>query len=327
MLSVASPAESSNAVRDELVAWVQAFAPTDGTHDTSIPGLQLLRLSEPGAPLPALYEPGVVLVVQGRKVATLGTQRLVYDPLHCLVVGVTALPVAQVIDASPERPYLCVRLRAEPQHIGELARALPPTATATAAATAAATATAPASDDSALRSGFGLELSRTTPELLDAALRLLRLLKSPQDAVVLAPLVQREILYRVLIGELGPRLRALSVVDSHTQRIARAVEWLKHRYAEPLRVEDVASVAAMSPSTFHQHFKQVTSMSPLQYQKRLRLHHARQLMLAHGLDVAAAGHRVGYESASQFSREYRRLYGAPPRAEVRQVHGSARSAA
>lgn len=319
MPSVASPAESSNAVRDELVAWVQAFAPTDGTHDTSVPGLQLLRLSEPGAPLPALYEPGVVLVVQGRKVATLGTQRLVYDPLHCLVVGVTALPVAQVIDASPERPYLCVRLRAEPQHIGELARALPPTDTAT--------ATAPASDDSALRSGFGLELSRTTPELLDAALRLLRLLKSPQDAAVLAPLVQREILYRVLIGELGPRLRALSVVDSHTQRIARAVEWLKHRYAEPLRVEDVARVAAMSPSTFHQHFKQVTSMSPLQYQKRLRLHHARQLMLAHGLDVAAAGHRVGYESASQFSREYRRLYGAPPRAEVRQVQGSTRGTA
>ncbi len=321
MPSVASPAESSNTVRDELVAWVQAFAPTDGTHDTSIPGLQLLRLSEPGAPLPALYEPGVVLVVQGRKVATLGTQRLVYDPLHCLVVGVTALPVAQVIDASPERPYLCVRLRAEPQHIGELARALPPTDTAT------ATATAPASDDSALRSGFGLELSRTTPELLDAALRLLRLLKSPQDAAVLAPLVQREILYRVLIGELGPRLRALSVVDSHTQRIARAVEWLKHRYAEPLRVEDVARVAAMSPSTFHQHFKQVTSMSPLQYQKRLRLHHARQLMLAHGLDVAAAGHRVGYESASQFSREYRRLYGAPPRVEVRQVQGSTRGTA
>lgn len=300
-MSPVSPVAEGSPVIHELASLVQAYAPADGTHETSIPGLQVLRLSEPGAPLPALYEPGVVLVVQGRKVATLGTQQLVYDPLHCLVVGVTALPVAQVVEASPARPYLCLRLRAEPAYIGELAQSLPPDGAA-------------AVDDE--RPGSGLALARTSPELLDAALRLMRLLRAPSDAAVLAPLVQREILYRVLTGELGPRLRTLSVVDSHTQRIARAIELLKCRYAEPLTVQEVARAAAMSASTFHQHFKQITSMSPLQYQKRLRLHHARQLMLAQGLDAAEAGHRVGYESASQFSREYRRLYGAPPRAEV-----------
>lgn len=287
----------------ELIELVREFAPADGVHATPIAGLQLLRLAQPGAPLPALYEPGLVLVVQGRKVATLGTQRLVYDPLHCLVVGVTMLPVAQVIEASPERPYLCMRLQVDAREIGALVLE----------SAGARPAAAPVS---------GLQVARTSPELLDAALRLLRLLKTPQDAAVLAPLIQREIFYRVLTGELGARLRELSVTDSHAQRIARAIDLLKHRFTESLRVEDVAQAAAMSPSTFHQHFKQLTAMSPLQYQKQLRLHHARQLMLGQGLDAAVAGHRIGYESPSQFSREYRRLFGAPPRAEVRQTQAA-----
>lgn len=285
----------------ELIALVSEFAPTDGAHDTAIPGLQLIRLSEPGALLPARYEPGWVIVVQGRKRATLGTQQLVYDAQHHLVVSVTMLPLSQVIEASPERPYLCVRLQVDPREIGTLV--------------ASSDALAPATP------AQGLELARTSPELLDATLRLLRLLKSPKDAPVLAPLVLREICYRVLTGELGPRLRLLSLADSHAQRIALAIDLLKRRFAEPLRVQDVARAAAMSPSSFHEHFKQVTTMSPLQYQKQLRLHHARSLMLGHGLDVAEAGHRVGYESASQFSREYRRMFGAPPRAEVRQARG------
>ncbi len=291
----------ADTVPPELIALVEAFTPGDGTHATTIPGLQLLRLSQPGAPLPALYEPGIVLVVQGRKAATLGPQRLVYDPLHCLVVSVTMLPVAQVIEASPSRPYLCVRLQVDPNELGRLLMEAP---------------AAPAADTPP---PFGLQLARTSPELLDAALRLLRLLKTPRDAPVLAPLAMREILWRVLTGELGARLRALAVADSHAQRIARAIELLKRRFAEPLRVEDVAQAAAMSPSSFHEHFKQLTAMSPLQYQKQLRLHHARGLMLGQGLDAAAAGHRVGYESASQFSREYRRLFGAPPRTEVQQL--------
>jgi len=288
----------------ELIALVSEFAPTDGGHDTAIPGLQLVRLNEPGALLPARYEPGLVIVVQGRKRATLGTQQLLYDALHHLVVSVTMLPLSQVIEAAPERPYLCVRLQADPREIGSLVAA------SSASSSEALPPATPAP---------GLELARTSPELLDATLRLLRLLKTPRDAPVLAPLVLREIHYRVLTGELGPRLRLLSLADSHAQRIARAIDLLKRRFAEPLRVEDVAKAAAMSPSSFYEHFKQVTMMSPLQYQKQLRLHHARILMLGQGLDVAEAGHRVGYESASQFSREYRRMFGAPPRTQVRQT--------
>lgn len=286
-----------------MVALVQQFAPEDGVHTTAIKRLQLIRASTPAAPLPALYEPGLVLVVQGRKVATLGSLRLVYDPLHCLVVAVTMLPLAQVLEASPARPYLCARVSADAREIGSLlldTRGAAPVA----------------------RAPHGLQVAAVSAPLLDALLRLLRLLRAPQDAPVLAPLVLREIFYRVLTGELGPRLRELSVADSHTQRIARAIDLLKRRYAEPLRVDDVAHAAHMSPSSLHAHFKQVTSMSPLQYQKQLRLHHARQLMLGEGLDAAAAGHRVGYESASQFSREYRRLFGAPPRTEVQQWRGA-----
>jgi AraC-like DNA-binding protein len=294
--------QNSLSMPPELVALATEFAPADGGHDTAIPGLQLLRLDEPGALLPARYEPGLVIVLQGRKQARLGGQTLVYDALHHLVVSVTMLPLSQVIEASRDRPYLCVRLQADPREIGSLVTASPETL-------------APAMP------AQGLELARTSPELLDATLRLLRLLKAPKDAPVLAPLVLREIYYRVLTGELGPRLRQLSVADSHAQRIARAIDLLKRRFAEPLRVEDVAKAAAMSPSSFHEHFKQITTMSPLQYQKQLRLHHARGLMLGQGLDEAEAGHRVGYESASQFSREYRRMFGAPPRAEVRQTIG------
>jgi len=148
---------------------------------------------------------------------------------------------------------------------------------------------------------------------------LLQLLNTPRDVRVLAPLAIREIYYRVLMGGLGPRLRELVVADSYSQRIACAVDLLKRRYAEAVRIEEVADAVHMSTSSLHHHFKLVTAMSPLQFQKQLRLHQARRLMLTEGIDAAAAGHRVGYESPSQFSREYRRLFGAPPRAEIAQV--------
>src|SRR5882762_2775901 len=154
---------------------------------------------------------------------------------------------------------------------------------------------------------------------LDAVLRLLQLLNTPRDVRVLAPLAIREIYYRVLTGGLGTRLRELAVADSYSQRIARAGDLLKRRYAEPVRIEEVADAVHTSASSLHHHFKLVTAMSPLQFQKQLRLHQARRLMLTEGIDAAAAGHRVGYESPSQFSREYRRLFGAPPRAEIAQV--------
>ena len=242
----------------------------------------------------------MVLVLQGRKQATLGNEVLNYDPLHCLVVSVTMLPQAQIIEASQAAPYLCLRLQVDTRELAALLLEAMP-----------AVAPGPA-----LPPGRGLHVAPVSLPLLDAVRRLLVLLDQPRDLPVLAPLAQREIFYRVLTGELGPRLRALAVADSQSQRIARAIDLLRRRFTEPLRIDELAAAAPLSPSSLHQHFKQVTSMSPLQYQKVLRLHRARQLMLADGLDAANAGHQVGYESPSQFSREYRRLFGAPPRTEI-----------
>jgi AraC-like DNA-binding protein len=281
------------------------MAVADGTHATAWPGLSVVRASAPAARLPALYEPGLVFVLQGRKEATLGSRRLVYGPLHYLVVSLTSLPLAQVVEASPGTPYLCLRLSVEPGEIADLA------ARAGAAATATATAAAPGAGTPAL------QVAAMTEALTDALLRLVRLLSSPSDLPVLAPLAVREIVWRALVGELGAQLRALSMADSHAARIARAIEVVKARFDEPLRVDDLAAAAHMSASSLHHHFRQLTTLSPLQYQKHLRLHHARQLLMTGGVDAATAAHRVGYESPSHFSRDYRRLFGAPPRADAK----------
>jgi AraC-like DNA-binding protein len=303
--------ERTEACRRELIERVLPRCPHDGWHDTVLPALQFIRASAPAQPLPAVYEPGVIIVLQGRKQARLGDEVLVYDPLHCLVISVTMLPQGQVVQASADEPYLCVRLSVDAVELAglmlEAAPAVPPRD----------------SGHSGTAPGRGLHVARVSGPLLDAVLRLLRLLDTPRDLPVLAPLALREIFYRLLTGELGSRLRALAVADSQSQRVARAIELLKRRYAEPLRVDELAAAAHMSASSLHQHFKQVTSMSPLQYQKLLRLHQARQLMLSEGLDAAVAAHRVGYESPSQFSREYRRQFGASPRAEVGRLRHAA----
>jgi len=212
---------SSEAVLSELVALVSRHTPGDGVHTCAIPGLHLMRASATAQRLPAVYEPGLVLVVQGRKQALLGHELLTYDPLHCLVVSVTMLPLAQIIEASADKPYLCLRLDVDAHELGALMMEIP-----------TEPAAAPAR---------GLNVARVAAPLLDAMLRLTRLLDAPpRDAAMLAPLALREILYRVLTGELGPRLRALSAADSHAQRIGRAIELLKRRFAEPVRVEEVA---------------------------------------------------------------------------------------
>ncbi|MGH8516769.1 MAG: AraC family transcriptional regulator, partial [Panacagrimonas sp.] len=204
--------------------------------------------------------------------------------------------------------YLCLRINVDTALIGELQQQV-------------ATPKPGAADTRALY------LARTSASLLDAVLRLVRLLDTPDEAAILAPLALREIHYRVLTGELGHHLRELCVRDSQSQRISRAIELLKTRYAEPLRIEALAEAAHMSPSSLHHRFKAVTAMSPLQFQKQLRLQEARRLMLMEDLEAGAAAHRVGYESPSQFTREYRRLFGAPPRQEVEAARTAVRSAA
>jgi AraC-like DNA-binding protein len=282
----------------ELTVRVGALTPIDGMHDTRIDGLAMMRASEPSQPLPSVYEPCLCVVVQGRKQAQLKDETYVYDPLNYLVVSVTLPVIAQIVEASTERPYLCLRINIDRKLIGELLLQSGPTLV------------------KQRESDRGLYVAKTDIALLDAVVRLVRLLDQPRDANVLAPLVLREIHYRALSGELGARLRELCIVDSQIQRIARAIDVLRSRFAEGFSIEELASIAHMSVSSFHHRFKKVTAMSPMQFQKQLRLHEARRLMLIEGIEAAVAAHRVGYESPSQFSREYRRVFGAPPRREI-----------
>jgi len=290
-----------SAQQAELAGRVARNTPEAGLNDTCVPGLSLIRATAPSQPLPSVYHPSLCVVVQGCKQALLGDDVFVYDPLHYLVVSMTLPITGQILDATPQQPYLCLRVDIDPRLVAELLAQLPPSPPARAPA------------------ARPLYLACTSVPLLDAVLRLARLIDTPEEAPVLAPLALREIHYRVLTGELGERLRLLCEVDGPSQRVARAIELLKQRYADTLRIDELAAAAHMSPSALHQRFKAVTTMSPLQFQKQLRLQEARRLMLVDGMEAAAAGHRVGYESPSQFSREYRRLFGAPPRREIASV--------
>jgi AraC-like DNA-binding protein len=284
--------------QQELALRVARLAPEDGMHRSLIPSLDLIRGSVPTVCMPSVYQPSLAFVVQGRKRALLNDEVFHYDALNYLVVSVTLPAVGQVLEASPERPYLCLRLNLD---LGQIARLLLELGDRGAAPVAA---------------DRGLFVARMDEALLDAVLRMVKLLDAPQDIAMLAPVIQREIYYRVLRAELGHRLVDLAGGDGASHRVVRAIEWLKARYTAPLRIEELAAAVHMSASALHHRFKEVTAMSPLQYQKHLRLHEARRLIFTDGIECAAAGHRVGYESPSQFSREYRRLFGAPPRAEV-----------
>jgi len=202
--------------------------------------------------------------------------------------------IGEVIEADPDRPYLCLRLDLDPAMLGSLLHEV--------------------GLDSRHEGdgGTGLSLDRSTPELVDAATRLVRLLDTPREAAVLAPLAERELLYRVLMSGQAARLRQIAFADSSLRRVGRAIDWIKQTFREPFSIVAVADAAGMSPSSLHQHFKAVTALSPLQYQKRLRLQEARRLVLNGSMDAASAGHSVGYDSPSQFSRDYKRLFGDPP---------------
>ncbi|MFT4246951.1 MAG: AraC family transcriptional regulator [Pseudomonas sp.] len=277
----------------------------EGLHRTALPALQLIRIDAPTACMPSVYEPRFCLVVQGSKTASLGKLHFRYDPLHYLVVSMTVPMIGQVIEASPDKPYLCLRLDIDPEDVAGLLLGRVESR----------------ADSGSARAAYA---ARVGAPLLDAVLRLMRLLDAPDDLPVLAPMAIREIFYRVLQGDLGGHLRALAVNDGQRQRIAQAVTLLRRHYLEPLRIEALARAVHMSVSALHHGFKAATAMSPLQYQKQLRLHEARRLMLFDRLEAAVAAHRVGYESPSQFSREYKRLFGAPPRKEVVRVRSVAR---
>jgi AraC-like DNA-binding protein len=262
-----------------------------------VPALKLSRFSAVSDVVALVYEPCLCVVAQGAKEVLLAGETYRLDPAQSLLVSVDLPVAARVVEASPDRPYLAARIALDLAVVGELL---------------ADGATAPLLGPPAR----GLAVTPVEPALLDAISRLVALLDAPQDVGALAPLVLREITYRLLAGPQGARLRQMASAGAPAQRIALAIRWLKEHFAGPLRIELLAKRVGMSPSAFHLHFKSVTAMSPLQYQKRLRLQEARRLMLGEGLDAAEAAFRVGYESPSQFSREYRRMFGAPPRQDV-----------
>jgi len=283
---------------DDLKSAIAQFAAIDGVHATGIPGLSLMRISHPTAPSHGLINPLLCIVAQGRKRTIAGDRVMSYDENNFLVVSADTPIVGQVLEASPEAPYLCFKLDLDPAGITELLIDVGGVGVGASEADAS------------------VSVSALTPELIDAATRLVRLLGSPDDIRVLAPMVKREILYRVLQTDQATRLQQIAVAESRLQQVNRAIGWIKANYRDQFAIETVAAEARMSPSSLHVHFKAVTAMSPLQYQKQLRLQEARRLMLAEAVDAASAGHRVGYDSPSQFSREYARTFGAPPLKDV-----------
>lgn len=261
---------------------------------TAIKGLSLFRRDETSEPTGGLYEPSVCVIAQGAKRVILGDDTFVYDARHYLITSLHLPTIVKIVDASPEKPVLGLTLKLDLREISQMM--------------AESNLPAPRIQ----QTSRGMATGEMTIPLLGAFNRLVDLLEDEEAIPILLPTVQREILYRLLVGEQGPRLRQFASVGSQSHQIARTVEWLKENFAQPLRVDDLAFKTGMSASTFHKHFRSMTALSPLQYQKRLRLQEARRLMLTDRLDAANAAFRVGYESPSQFSREYSRLFGAPP---------------
>lgn len=289
----------------ELVERITRAVSKDGTIEP-LQGLYLHRSSSPREPLHSVYDPAFCMIAQGSKEIFLGDERYLYDPAHYLLVTAELPVMGHVCDASQARPYLSLRLKLDPTLVSSVM--------------VEAGHVAP-------RSHAGVRAIDVSPldaSLLDAVVRLVRLLDSPGEAPFLAPLITSEIVYRLLMGKQGDRLRHIAVLGGHTHRIAKAIERLRKEFDQPLRIDDIARELGMSMSGFHHHFKAVTALSPLQFQKRLRLQEARRLMLGERLDAAGAAYRVGYDDASHFSREYKRLFGAPPLRDVERLRESVR---
>jgi AraC-like DNA-binding protein len=295
--------------RDELAERIARVVREDGAVEAP-GGLRLLRRSSPTPKDHGVSSPAFCVIAQGSKEVLLGDDCYRYDADHYLITA-AALPTAtRITEASEERPYLGVVLELDPALVGSVM----------------IEAGYPAPGDQAAVRAF--DVSPMDAGLLDAVVRLVELLDAPtEEARFLRPLVTREIVFRLLKGEQGGRLRQIAVLGGHTHRIARAIERLREDFDRPLRIEDVARESGMSVSGFHHHFRAVTAMSPLQFQKRLRLQEARHLMLAEDLDAAGAGYRVGYSDASHFTREYKRLFGAPPARDVERLRESAMESA
>ena len=286
-------------LRKELARKIALFMGSAEKRVTDIPGLTLVRRIAPTAPCAMSYEPSVAVIAQGKKRVDLGRTAFIYDPSRFLLTSLD-LPVAsRVVEASEKVPCLAMSLKLEMPMVRELL-----------SQQEIHVAEAPPGSPA-------MAMGETTAEFLSACCRLVDLLDTPRDIPFLSGLIQREIIYRVLRSAEGARLRAIATLGDQSHRTAKAIAWIKANFAQPLRVEDLAETAGMGVSTLHHHFRALTAMSPLQYQKQLRLQAARGRMLMDGLDAASAAFEVGYESASQFNREYNRFFGQPPMRDIR----------
>jgi AraC-like DNA-binding protein len=285
----------------ELAALVMKHTEGNGIHSTAIEQLSFGRSEVMPTTTYSLDEPRLVLVVQGKKAVLLGQETYPYHTGQYLIHSVTLPIYGCVVEATPEKPCLVLKLSLDLVQLCDLITQM---------------SFSTAQQENSVR---GLSVSNVDATLIECILRLVKLLETPQDIAILAPITLRELYYRLLIGEQREAVRQIATSGSSMQRIVSAIQLLKAEFTQPMRIEDLARRVKMSTSSFHQHFKQVTSMSPLQYQKQLRLLEARRLMLTENFDAIAAAYQVGYESPSQFSREYSRLFGAPPMRDIQRL--------
>jgi AraC-like DNA-binding protein len=288
--------------RQDLSDSIARWAPADGIFETALPRIGLVRSSSPTEPIHTLYPPSLCLVAQGRKQVTIGGRAIVYDEASLLVVGIELPVMGAVVSASEAEPFLCLRLEFDRTVLGHVLASWP--------------------DEPPSPPAEALGNSAATSEMFDAAVRLLALLEPGQDTKHLAPLVEQEILHRLLAGAQGPLLRQIAAGEGRLGQIDRAVRFIRASYREVFSVEDLAAIAGMSLSAFHAHFRAVTSMTPLQFRNHIRLQEARRLMILDGMTAAEAGFAVGYDSPSQFSRDYARIHRAPPRQDIARLRAS-----
>ncbi|EGR1173406.1 AraC family transcriptional regulator [Vibrio parahaemolyticus] len=285
----------------KLVKLIDRWTGDANQYDTPISGLRYSRWTTPTPPTSYTHNPSICLIAQGRKRVLLGEESFIYDANHFLISSVDLPIIANIIEASEEQPYLGLIMELDLTEISQLI------------------VDSEFAFTQAKEAQKGIAVGELSESLLDAFVRLAELLDEGQNIKILAPIIKREIFYRLLMSEQGTRLHQIVTAGSHSHQIAKAIDWLKNNFVKPLSVGDLASYTGMSKSSFYTHFRSMTSMTPLQFQKKLRLSEARRLMLTENLDAMAATFKVGYESPSQFSREYSRLFGAPPSKDIKSL--------
>ncbi|MDF5011456.1 AraC family transcriptional regulator [Vibrio parahaemolyticus] len=285
----------------KLAKLIDRWTGNANQYDTPISGLRFSRWTTPTPPTSYTHNPSICLIAQGRKRVLLGEESFIYDANHFLISSVDLPIIANIIEASEELPYLGLIMELDLTEISQLI------------------VDSELAFTQAKEAQKGIAVGELSESLLDTFVRLAELLDEGQNIKILAPIIKREIFYRLLMSEQGTRLHQIVTAGSHSHQIAKAIDWLKNNFVKPLSVGDLASFTGMSKSSFYTHFRSMTSMTPLQFQKKLRLSEARRLMLTENLDAMAATFKVGYESPSQFSREYSRLFGAPPSKDIKSL--------